>query len=356
MKQPIDPTLRTSDFSYDLPAELIAQEPIANRHESRLLVVDRRSGGIVHTTYADIASFLSPGDVVVANNSKVIAARLHFRREPDGGRGEVLLLRKLDDGLWEALARPARRLRRGEALTVLPDGDESRAIPGGIILEDRGTEGIVNVNLAREIEGNLDALGDMPLPPYITHRLEDRDRYQTIYASAPGSAAAPTAGLHFTPQVVASLQSRGIAWAEVTLHIGLDTFRPVTAERVADHQIHTEWCTVPAAAARLIGQARRNHHRVVALGTTAARTLETAGQLWASSETRPFSADTSIFITPGYDWRVVDAMITNFHLPRSTLLMMVSAFAGRELILRVYEEAIAAGYRFYSFGDGMLIL
>ncbi|MBX3069673.1 MAG: tRNA preQ1(34) S-adenosylmethionine ribosyltransferase-isomerase QueA [Thermomicrobiales bacterium] len=352
----MDPALRTADFSYDLPPELIAQEPIANRHQSRLMVVDRRTGDFLHTTFEHIGEFLQPGDVVVANNSKVIAARLHFRREPDGGRGEILLLRKQEDGLWEALARPAKRLRRGEELTVLPHGEDAQAIPGGIILEDRGSEGIVNVNLAKAVEANLESLGDMPLPPYISHRLDDRDRYQTTYASAPGSAAAPTAGLHFSPELISGLKQQGIRWAEVTLHIGLDTFRPVSADRVADHQIHTEWCTVPAAAARLIDEARADGKRVIALGTTAARTLETAGQIWGNGEIRPFSADTSIFITPGFEWTVVDALITNFHLPRSTLLMMVSAFAGRELILKAYSEAIAQHFRFYSFGDGMLIV
>lgn len=356
MSHSIDPDLKTSDFDYHLPPELIAQEPLGVRHASRLMVLDRPTGAIAHSSFNQIGDFLQAGDVIVANNSKVIPARLSVRRETSGGAGEILLLRKLDDGSWEALARPAKRLRDGESVTVLPSTPGKAPIASGLSIEEHLGDGLVRVLLADLVETNLETIGHTPLPPYITTHLDDPSRYQTTYASESGSAAAPTAGLHFSRELIDSLQARGVIWSEVTLHIGLDTFRPVSAERVADHQIHTEWCTVSSRTAGVIAAAKREGRRVIALGTTAARTLETAGARWRDSDPTGFSADTSIFITPGYDWTMVDAMVTNFHLPKSTLLMMISSFAGRDHVLRAYQEAIAARYRFFSFGDGMLIV
>ncbi len=356
MNNSIDPELKTADFDYELPPELIAQEPLGVRHASRLMVLDRNTGAIAHSTFGQIGDYLRPGDVVVANNSKVIAARIAIRREPSGGSGEILLLRKLEDSSWEALARPAKRLRDGERVAVVPVASEHAPIESGLTIESHIGDGLVRVRLADTVETNLERIGHTPLPPYITTQLDDSSRYQTTYASESGSAAAPTAGLHFSQELIDSLTSSGIIWTEVTLHIGLDTFRPVTAECVADHKIHTEWCTVSSRAAAVIAAAKREKRRVIALGTTAARTLETAAARWSDGDQTGFSADTSIFITPGYEWTVVDGMITNFHLPKSTLLMMISAFAGRERVLRAYQEAIDARYRFFSFGDGMLIV
>ncbi len=356
MTNPVDPSLRTDDFDYDLPQELIAQEPLPHRGDSRLLVLNRASGEITHTRFEAIDRYLRPGEVVVANNSKVIAARLDIERPVTGGKGELLLLRKGDSGTWEALARPARRLKPGERVTIVPPNEHVRLVAEGAEIVAKGEEGTVTVRLAKEVEEHLDRYGRMPLPPYISRSLDDPSRYQTAYASEPGSAAAPTAGLHFSQKLIERLIASGVIWAEVTLHIGLDTFRPVSVERVSDHKMHSEWCTVPDGAAEIIATARRDGRRVIALGTTAARTLETAGLRWESEPAAGLSTDTSIFITPGYQWRIVDAMITNFHLPRSTLLMMISAFAGRELVLRAYEEAIERKYRFYSLGDAMLIV
>jgi S-adenosylmethionine:tRNA ribosyltransferase-isomerase len=352
---PIGPELLTSDFSYELPPELIAQTPIEPREASRLLVLDRKSGALVHSHVSKIREFLQTGDVVVANNSRVIHARLRVRKSASGGQVEILLLKRGIDGIWESLARPAKRLKIGEQLILEPAAG-SHLAPGSMSVRYKGREGIVGIALDPVVEENLDQYGGAPLPPYITESLADAQRYQTVYASQLGSAAAPTAGLHFSEQLIDSLISTGIEWLEVTLHIGLDTFRPVTVDRVADHQIHTEWCSMSDQVAELVRRAMADGRRVIALGTTAARTLETAGHRWESGTERGFATDTSVFITPGYEWKVVGAVITNFHLPRSTLLMMVSAFAGRERILAAYEEAIEQRYRFYSFGDAMLIV
>jgi S-adenosylmethionine:tRNA ribosyltransferase-isomerase len=356
VSSPIDPTLRTSDFDYHLPPELIAQKPLERREASRLLVLHRDTGTIEHSRVTRVGEFLNLGDVIVANNSRVILARLHARRSGTGGKVELLLLRKHDDGRWEALAKPARRLKVAETLLVGPVADQPALEDGVAIVEEKSPNGLVRVRLDELVEDRLDLYGVTPLPPYITQSLSDADRYQTVYARESGSAAAPTAGLHFSKDLIESLRQHGIGWAEVTLHIGLDTFRPVTVDRIADHAMHSEWCHIDDGTAERITEAREPGHRVVALGTSAARTLETAGQRWENGAPSSFSTDTKIFITPGYRWRLVDAMITNFHLPRSTLLMMVSAFAGRDLILRAYNEAIERRYRFYSFGDAMLIL
>jgi S-adenosylmethionine:tRNA ribosyltransferase-isomerase len=347
--------LLVSDFDYDLPPELIAQTPLPERDRSRLLVLDRAAAAIRHAHTRDLPQLLQPRDLIVANNSRVIPARLRARRSGTGGRIELLLLQRGDDGVWEALARPARRLRPGEHLLLIgnePNHDATATIE----VVAKGDEGLVCVRFVDGGDDRLDAFGTVPLPPYIHTRLDEPERYQTTYATVPGSAAAPTAGLHVTPALRESLCRRGIGWAEVTLHIGLDTFRPVTVDRIADHHIHREWCSVTDEVATRIARTRNTGGRIIALGTTAARTLETLGRDWNAGEPRGLSGPTDVFITPGYDWRLVDGMVTNFHLPRSTLLMMVSALAGRERILAAYREAIERRYRFFSFGDAMLIV
>jgi S-adenosylmethionine:tRNA ribosyltransferase-isomerase len=341
------------DFDYELPLELIAQTPLVERDASRLMVLDRASGAIVHSSIAELGSWLSPGDLLVANNSRVIPARLYGRRMPSGGRVELLLLR--DDGdSWRALARPARSLHQGQRIEIAALERDEPAITA-VVVANMG-EGEVQVQFEVANELDLERYGVLPLPPYIRKRLDDGSRYQTVYARVPGSAAAPTAGLHFTPGLIEQLQSYGVDWAEVTLHVGLDTFRPMTAKRIADHVIHSEWCEIPAATAEKIATCRTRGGRVVAVGTTAARTLETLGRRWNDGDPQPFAGFTDEYIVPGHRWRLVDALLTNFHLPRSTLLLLVSALAGRETILRAYQEAVDSGYRFFSFGDAMLIL
>jgi len=285
----------------------------------------------------------------VANNSRVLAARLWTRKADTGGQVELLLLHPRADGSWESLAKPARRLNSGTRL-IVEDTNYSIEVTG------RLPDGLVQLRLDAELTVNLDRIGTVPLPPYIHERLADPNRYQTIYSSQPGSAAAPTAGLHFTPELIERLKSVGVGWTEVTLDIGLDTFRPVAVEDIGDHKMHSETCRVDQATADRIAETKVNGGRVIALGTTAARTLETAGQIWAGAPPFAFETATEIFITPGYEWQVVDGLFTNFHLPKSTLLMMVSALAGREMILAAYQEAIRERYRFFSFGDAMLIL
>jgi S-adenosylmethionine:tRNA ribosyltransferase-isomerase len=349
--QAIDPRLRVDEFDYDLPPALIAQVPLVDRGASRLLVLERDSDGVHHSFVRDLARWLTPGDLLVVNNSRVIAARLVGTRVT-GGRAELLLLRREATGLWSALGRPARRLRPGTRVEIAARTGSGVAV--ATIVEQR-VEGELLVALDPAAESALDQYGSVPLPPYITTPLTDAERYQTVYASTAGSAAAPTAGLHFTDDLISELTGAGIGWAEVTLHIGLDTFRPVTVNRVADHTIHQEWCSVSTDVAQQVAAAKRSGMRVVAVGTTAARTLESLGQQWNIEKPTGFSGMTGIFITPGYRWQIVDALLTNFHLPRSTLLMMVSALAGREHIRHAYAEAIAERYRFYSFGDAMLI-
>jgi S-adenosylmethionine:tRNA ribosyltransferase-isomerase len=285
----------------------------------------------------------------VANNSRVLAARLWTRKVDTGGRIELLLLHPFADGSWESMAKPARRLSPGNRLTV--EKTEYR-----IEVIDHRDDGLVRLRLDPELLQNLDQIGTVPLPPYIHEQLADPNRYQTIYSSQPGSAAAPTAGLLFTPELIERLHAEGVGWAEVTLDIGLDTFRPVSADDVSDHRMHSETCRIDEQTATAIAHTKTNGGRVIALGTTAARTLETAGRIWENAAPFAFQTATDIFITPGYEWRVVDGLFTNFHLPKSTLLMMVSALAGRETILAAYEAAIRERYRFFSFGDAMLIL
>ncbi len=336
--------LRTSDFDYDLPESFIAQEPIEPRDRARLMVLHRADGRIEHRVFYQIGEYLRPGDVLVLNQTRVLPARL-FARKETGGRVEILLLRRLDEQTWESLVG-GKGLRAGRRL-LLDEGLEAT-----ILAEGEGAKRVLR--FSRTLDDLLPRIGHVPLPPYIRRPVENPERYQTVYARQPGSAAAPTAGLHFTPQLLEELQAKGVKLAYVTLHIGLDTFAPVTEEVPTEHKMHTECCEVSEESAAIIHSARKSGGRVIAVGTTSVRTLETAAA--ESGEIRPYSGPTSLFILPGYRFKIVDAMITNFHLPRSTLIMLVSAFAGRERILQAYELAKREGYRFYSFGDAMLIL
>jgi len=354
--------MRTTDFDYTLPPELIAQTPIEPRDSSRLLVVNRVTQTIEQRIFREIGEYLRPGDLLVANQSKVIPARLLGVKAGSGGQVELLLLAiRADRGpdQWEALVKPGKRIHEGQRLEfgegLLTAEVMERTHAGGRFVQLRAREGTV----AEAIE----QLGKMPLPPYIHAPLSDNNRYQTVYAREPGSAAAPTAGLHFTPELLAALAKQGIETAYVTLHIGLDTFRPVTEDDLSQHVMHSEAIELDGPTAQRINATRAAGGRIIAVGTTSVRTLEAVAALAAEDTTRPpdeivipYHGRTELFITPGFHFRAVDAMITNFHLPRSTLLALVSAFAGRELILRAYEEAIAARFRFYSFGDAMLIV
>ena len=352
-------TLRTSDFDYRLPPELIAQRPAEPRDTSRLLVLDRRrgAGGLEHRRFRDLLSYLRPGDLMVFNRSRVIPARLHGRESRSGAGVEILLVRRLEPGLWQALGRPGRRLRAGARVDVgpTPAPDASAITTGSVTIDIVAAHenGLRTVRLSDE--SALDNLGELPLPPYIKETPQDPERYQTVYADAPGSVAAPTAGLHFTDATLAGLRARGVTTAWVTLHVGLDTFRPVPGEDIGEHKIHTEWFDLPPATADAINRARREGNRIIAVGTTSVRTLEHVARA-GGDEIEAATGDADLFIVPGHQFRLVDAMLTNFHLPRSTLLMLVSAFAGREPVLAAYEEAIRRGYRFYSFGDAMLIV
>jgi S-adenosylmethionine:tRNA ribosyltransferase-isomerase len=340
--------LKTSDFDYHLPVELIAQTPVEPRDRARMMVLERGSGNIQHAFFRDIASYFDPGDLLVLNETRVIPARLYANKIPGGGKVELLLLSRRDDHSWEALVG-GKGLREGVSVQV-QDGPQAQ------VLKDLGGARRL-LRFAKPIEIYLEAAGHVPLPPYIHEPLQDRERYQTVYAASPGSAAAPTAGLHFTPRLLQELSAAGIYQTTLTLHVGLDTFAPVLEETPDEHAIHTEWCQLSEEAAALIHQTRKQGGRIIAVGTTSVRTLESAAA--SSSGDRlvsPYEGSTGLFILPGYQFKAVDAMITNFHLPRSTLIMLVSAFAGRELVLRAYETAKQEGYRFYSFGDAMLIL
>jgi S-adenosylmethionine:tRNA ribosyltransferase-isomerase len=349
---PIDANLRVSDFDYHLPQELIAQEPPADRDGGRLLLVERASGTLSDLSIRDLPALLHPHDLVVVNNTRVLPARLRGRRET-GGAVELLLLNRREPGRWETIAKPARRLQPGTRFTLTSiRGDMS--VP--VLVERNLGDGRVDVQFEPALDDQLGEFGEVPLPPYIHSRLADSERYQTVFSHVPGSAAAPTAGLHLSQAVLDEFAARGINRAEVTLQIGLDTFRPVTTERVADHEIHREWCSVPAEASLAIDRCRRERARVVAIGTTSARTLETWGSLDPGTRSRGWSDWTGIFITPGYNWSTVDALLTNFHLPKSTLLMMITSFAGRALTRAAYRHAVEHRYRFFSFGDAMLIV
>ena len=337
--------MKTSEFDFDLPPQFIAQSPAEPRDSSRLMHLDRDSGEILHLRFHDISSLLRPGDVLVMNNTRVIRARLRARKADSGGKAEILLLKRFDDKLWLALIK-GRNIRPGSRLQL-----EGTLLTCSVI--ERHDRGQALLQFDCEVDELLDEIGEMPLPPYIHRRLGQDERYQTVYSEVEGSAAAPTAGLHFTAELLAKIEQRGVKLAYCTLHIGLDTFQPVTAVNVSDHKIHRESIILEQETATIINDARRSGGRVIAVGTTSARTLESAEQ--HRGLVAAVSVDTDLFITPGYRWRVVDAMITNFHLPRSSLLMMLSAFVGRDALFSAYAIAKAEGYRFYSFGDAMFI-
>lgn len=340
--------MNIKEFDYDLPQELIAQTPLANREGSRLLVLDRETGEMEHRHFSEIRELLRPGDLLVLNDSRVIPARIFGIREGTGAKVEFLLLKRTEGNRFECLVKPGRKARPGERFQF-GEGRMTAEILG--VIED-GVR-IVEFACEGELLEVLDEIGLMPLPPYITEKLEQKERYQTVYAHAPGSAAAPTAGLHFTKELLSDLEKEGVELAYVTLHVGLGTFRPVKVERIEEHQMHTEWYTVSEKAAEQINCAKREGRRVICVGTTSCRTVESAAD--ENGIVRAGSADTGIFIYPGYRFKVLDALITNFHLPESTLLMLVSALAGRENVLRAYREAIEKRYRFFSFGDAMFV-
>ncbi len=346
-------------YDYELPAELIAQEPLADRAAARLLVVERASGSLRHAHIRDLPELLSPNDLVVVNNTRVVPARLIGQRAETGGRWEGLFLAEVlaagNRRCWSILAKTRGRPAVGERITLV---DPAGAAAVELLLVGRGEGGtwVVEPQADEPTPVVLARVGRVPLPGYIRGgeaRGEDVDRYQTVFAEQPGSAAAPTAGLHFTPQLLEQLSARGIRRAEVTLHVGLDTFRPIGTERIADHPMHTEWCAVPAATVAAVRETRGRGGRVLAVGTTAVRSLETAAR---DGQLEPFTGPTSLYIRPGFSFHAVDCLLTNFHLPRTTLMVLVSSLAGRDLIRRAYAEAIAKGYRFLSYGDAMLIV
>ena len=340
--------MKTSDFYYDLPEELIAQDPLEDRSSSRLLVLDKKTGKTEHHVFREITDYLNPGDCLVLNDTKVIPARLIGVKEETGAKIEVLLLKRGADDVWETLVKPGKKARPGARISFgdgLLVGEVMEVVEEGNRLIQFHYDGI--------FEEILDQLGQMPLPPYITHQLKDKNRYQTVYAKYDGSAAAPTAGLHFTKELLQKVKDMGVDIAEVTLHVGLGTFRPVKVENVLDHHMHSEFYMVSQEAADKINRAKESGHRVIAVGTTSTRTLEAAAD--ENGRLHETSGWTEIFIYPGYQFKVIDALITNFHLPQSTLVMLVSALAGREHVLHAYEIAVKERYRFFSFGDAMLI-
>ncbi|WKZ34889.1 MAG: tRNA preQ1(34) S-adenosylmethionine ribosyltransferase-isomerase QueA [Anaerolineales bacterium] len=346
--------MKTSDFDYHLPESSIAQTPLEPRDSSRLLVLHRSTGELEHKTFRDIKSYLRVGDLLVLNQTRVIPARI-FAKKETGGKVEILLLRRRDELTWEALVG-GKGLRVGKRIFIEVN-DTTSDVEAEIIETLNDSERLIK--FSEPIEPYFPKIGHVPLPPYIHETLNDPERYQTVFAKESGSAAAPTAGLHFTSQLLDEIQTLGVKIAYVTLHVGLDTFAPVTEDNPAEHRIHTEWCELPQETADFINQTRLSGGRVIAVGTTCVRTLESAAQEPTDNRQSliaAFSGPTSLFILPGYQFKIVDAMVTNFHLPKSTLLMLVSAFAGRERILSVYEKAIHKGYRFYSFGDAMLII
>ena len=341
--------MRTSDFDYHLPPHLIAQTPAEPRDSSRLLVLDRSSRHMEHRLFRDLPQYLRRGDVLVFNDSRVIPARLHARREGTGGKAELLLLSRVEPGVWKAIGRPGRRLTPGARLLL-------EGTPGADVwveVLEASADGTRTVALSSD--DGIDLAGQVPLPPYIHTPLADPERYQTVYAREPGSAAAPTAGLHFTPEMLRGLEESGVELVYVTLHVGLDTFRPLRSDDPREHTIHGEYFQVSPEAAASLAVARAEGRRIVAVGTTSVRVLEQIA-LGSRDGALATSGWTELYMLPGHQFRMVDALVTNFHLPRTTLLMLVSAFAGRELVLEAYREAIAQEYRFYSFGDGMLIV
>ena len=340
--------MQLSDFYYDLPQELIAQDPLLKRDNSRLMVLNREEGTIEHKHFYDVISYLKEGDCLVINDTKVIPARLIGEKEGTGAAIEVLLLKRLDDCTWETLVKPGKKARVG-ARIIFGGG---KLVGEVIDIVEEGNR-IVRFEYEGIFEEILDELGQMPLPPYITHKLEDKNRYQTVYAEHEGSAAAPTAGLHFTKELLEEIKTKGIKIAHVTLHVGLGTFRPVKEDNILDHHMHSEFFMIDEEAAEKINRAKETGHRVICVGTTSCRTVESAADENGHLEAK--SGWTQIFIYPGYKFKVLDCLITNFHLPESTLIMLVSALAGREHVLAAYEEAVKERYRFFSFGDAMFI-
>jgi S-adenosylmethionine:tRNA ribosyltransferase-isomerase len=339
--------MKTSDFYYELPKELIAQTPLEKRDNSRLMLLDKDTGEIWHKHFYDLPEFLNPGDCLVLNDSRVLPARI-FGKRPTGGAVEVLLLNDKGDGVWECLTRPGRKTRKGTEL-IFGDGELTACIVDEI--EDGNR--LIKFNYDGIFLEVLERLGKMPLPPYIHEELKDSERYQTVYSREVGSAAAPTAGLHFTPELLKTIEDKGVSLAYVTLHVGLGTFRPVKEDEIENHDMHSEFCMIPAKAANTINKTRKSGGRVIAVGTTSCRTIESFAD--ENGMLRECSGWTNIFIYPGYKFKCLDGLITNFHLPESTLLMLVSALAGRENILNAYNEAVKERYRFFSFGDAMFI-
>ncbi|MBO6154183.1 MAG: tRNA preQ1(34) S-adenosylmethionine ribosyltransferase-isomerase QueA [Lachnospiraceae bacterium] len=341
--------LDVKNFDYYLPEELIAQDPLEKRSNSRLMVLDKVTGEVSHKHFYDIKEYLKPGDCLVVNNTKVIPARLYGSRENTGGKVEILLLKRVRDDVWETLVKPGKKARVGDRIEF----GEGLLKAEIIDVVEEGNR-LVRFEYEGIFEEILDQLGQMPLPPYITHELKDKDRYQTVYAKYDGSAAAPTAGLHFTKELLQEIKDMGVNIAEVTLHVGLGTFRPVKVENVLDHHMHSEFYMVSKEAADMINATKDNGGRVISVGTTSTRTLESAAD--ENGRLTEKSGWTEIFIYPGYKFKVIDALITNFHLPESTLVMLVSALAGREHVLAAYAKAVEEKYRFFSFGDAMLIM
>lgn len=340
--------MNVKDYDYDLPEELIAQDPLEDRSSSRLMVLDRQTGDVEHRHFTDILEYFHPGDCLVINNTKVIPARLFGVKEDTQAKIEVLLLKRKENDIWETLVKPGKKAKPGTKL-VFGDGLLTAEV---VDVVEEGNR-LIQFHYDGIFEEILDQLGQMPLPPYITHQLKDKNRYQTVYAKYDGSAAAPTAGLHFTKELLQKVKDMGVDIAEVTLHVGLGTFRPVKVENVLDHHMHSEFYMVSQEAADKINRAKESGHRVIAVGTTSTRTLEAAAD--ENGRLHETSGWTEIFIYPGYQFKVIDALITNFHLPQSTLVMLVSALAGREHVLHAYEIAVKERYRFFSFGDAMLI-
>lgn len=341
--------MKVTDYYFDLPQEQIAQDPLEDRSSSRLLVLDKETGEYSHHVFREITEFLKPGDCLVLNNTKVIPARLFGEKEGTQAKIEILLLKRKENDVWETLVKPGKKAKVGTKIIFgggLLVGEVIDIVEEGNRLIKFTYEGI--------FEEILDQLGQMPLPPYITHQLKDKNRYQTVYAKYDGSAAAPTAGLHFTPELLQQVKDMGVDIAEVTLHVGLGTFRPVKVDNILEHHMHSEFYMVTQEAADKINNAKKNGHRVICVGTTSCRTIESAAD--ENGMLRESSGWTEIFIYPGYQFKVLDCLITNFHLPESTLLMLVSALAGREHVLAAYEEAVKEGYRFFSFGDAMMIV
>ena len=341
--------MKTSDFFYELPEELIAQDPLEDRTASRLLVLDRKTDKLEHKIFSDVIDYLKPGDCLVINNTRVIPARLIGEKEGTGGKVEILLLKRRENDVWESLVKPGKKLRPGARVTF-GDGRLKAEI---LEIAEEGNR-LVKFYYEGIFEEILDSLGEMPLPPYITHKLEDKEMYQTVYAKFDGSAAAPTAGLHFTNELLEKIRQKDIRIASITLHVGLGTFRPVKVEDVNNHHMHTEWYEVNKEAAEIINETKKNGGRVICVGTTSCRTIESVADENGLMSAK--TGETDIFIYPGYKFKVMDGLITNFHLPESTLVMLVSAFAGKERVLSAYETAVKERYRFFSFGDAMILI